>query len=55
MPVKFMQNIVVIPGGMSVAPSSSHLANTNPLWFCLVLQSFNYLEACLDFKMFLQK
>ena len=37
MPTKFMQNAVVIPGETSVAPSSSHLANNNPLWFCLVV------------------
>lgn len=39
-PVTFMQNTGVIPGEMSVAPSSPQPAN-NSFWFCLVLQYFN--------------
>lgn len=52
MPMKFMQNTGEIPGEISVAPSSSHLANNNLLWFCLVLQSFSNSEHILISKCF---
>lgn len=55
MPMKLMQNTVVTPGEMSVAPSSSHPANSNPLRFCLVLQSFSNSKNILISKCFSER